>query len=50
MQAIPDISISNGLPVIFLPLVVIVIITGIKDFIEDYRRKKSDTAENLQTT
>lgn len=46
MQLIPEISISNGVPVIFLPLAVIVAITGIKDFFEDYKRRKSDIEEN----
>ena len=46
MQAIPYISISDGLPVIFLPLIVIVLITGIKDFYEDYKRIRSDREEN----
>ena len=46
MQTIPYITISGGLPAIFLPLVVILIITALKDFYEDYKRKNSDTAEN----
>jgi phospholipid-transporting ATPase len=46
MQAIPYISISEGVPVIFLPLVVIIFISGFKDFYEDYKRKKSDNEEN----
>ena len=43
---IPQISISNGQPVIFLPLIVIVIITGLKDLLEDSKRKRSDNEEN----
>lgn len=46
MQTIPYITISGGVPVIFLPLFVILIITGMKDFYEDYKRKKSDDEEN----
>ena len=42
MQLIPIISISNGLPVIFLPLIIILIIIGVKDYYEDYKRKMSD--------
>jgi len=46
MQTIPYITISAGLPAIFLPLAAILIITALKDFYEDYKRKISDTAEN----
>ena len=35
MQTIPYITISNGLPAIFLPLVAILLITALKDFFED---------------
>ncbi|KAL4432773.1 hypothetical protein ABPG74_011594 [Tetrahymena malaccensis] len=48
MQSIPQISISNAIPVIFLPLAVIVAITGGKDLYEDYKRMKSDRTENDQ--
>lgn len=43
---VPNITISDGLPTIYLPLVTIVILTAIKDFYEDYKRKKSDREEN----
>jgi phospholipid-transporting ATPase len=46
LQIIPAISISGGIPTIYLPLVIIVVITAMKDFYEDYKRKKSDTEEN----
>ncbi|EGR30728.1 phospholipid-translocating p-type flippase family protein, putative [Ichthyophthirius multifiliis] len=45
-QIIPQISISDGVPTIFLPLTVILAITASKDFYEDYKRKKSDNEEN----
>ena len=48
MQFIQIISISEGIPTIFLPLVVIVAVTAIKDFYEDYKRKKSDQEENTR--
>jgi len=41
-----SISISDGIPTIYLPLVVIVTLTAIKDYYEDYKRKKSDREEN----
>ncbi len=49
MQTIPYITISNGLPAIFLPLVAILLITALKDFFEDYKRKISDSYENSRT-
>lgn len=49
MQSINEISISQGKPVILLPLSVVVIINGIKDFMEDWKRKKSDDEENTRS-
>lgn len=43
---IQSISISEGVPTIFLPLLVIVIVTGAKDFYEDFKRRTSDFEEN----
>ncbi len=50
MQMIHEISISQGKPVILLPLSVVIITNGIKDFIEDWKRKKSDDEENMKET
>ena len=50
MQIIPAISISDGTPTILIPLICIVIITAVKDFSEDYKRKKSDRQENMKLT
>lgn len=46
MQIIAEISISNGQPVIYLPLFVIVLITALKDLFEDLKRHRSDSEEN----
>ena len=35
---IPYVSISQNVPVIFFPLSFIIIVTGLKDFFEDYKR------------
>ena len=43
---IPTISISNGIPVIWLPLIVIIFITALKDYYEDHKRIRSDREEN----
>ena len=42
------ISISEGIPAIFLPLTVVLILTACKDYFEDRKRKKSDSEENMQ--
>lgn len=46
MQMIPEISISGGMPVIFMPLSLVVFVSAIKDVFEDLKRKKSDTELN----
>ena len=43
---INDITISDSLPTFYPPLGLIVVLTAIKDFLEDYKRKKSDNEEN----
>jgi phospholipid-transporting ATPase len=42
MQMIPQITISGGFPVIFIPLSFVVGVSAIKDIYEDLKRKKSD--------
>ena len=46
MQAIPQISVSEGIPNLLLPLVIVVIFSAIKDLLEDLKRKRSDRDEN----
>lgn len=46
LQLVTKISNSDGMPTIYLPLGFIVIVTAIKDFYEDYKRKISDNEEN----
>lgn len=46
VQMVKDISISDGIPTIYVPLITIVCITAAKDYYEDYKRKKSDREEN----
>lgn len=41
-----EISTSNGQPVIFVPLVFIVLVTAAKDLFEDISRRNSDKQEN----
>jgi phospholipid-transporting ATPase len=42
MQMIPIISITNGFPAQLMPLIVVVVLSMIKDIFEDYKRHKSD--------
>lgn len=46
MQCIKSISISDGKPVMALPLVMVVMASMIKDAYEDYKRHQSDRSEN----
>lgn len=46
MQSITAISVTNGTPDIFVPLFVIIIISALKDLVEDIKRHKSDKEEN----
>jgi phospholipid-transporting ATPase len=46
MQMIPSISISDGKPVMAMPLFVVVLVSMIKDAFEDYKRHQSDDKEN----
>jgi len=41
-----SITISDGVPTIYFPLVTIVTLTAMKDYYEDYKRKRSDREEN----
>ena len=49
-QVFKEISNSNGKPVILFPLFIVVSVNGIKDFYEDWKRKKSDDQENSKNT
>ena len=42
LQCFPDISNADGKPIILFPLCIVVIVNSIKDFYEDWKRKKSD--------
>ena len=46
LQLIPAISHSGGKPLNLPPLIIIILISMIKDFIEDLRRRKADDEEN----
>ena len=46
MQSVTVISVTNGTPDIFVPLFVIIIISALKDLVEDIKRHRSDKEEN----
>lgn len=46
LQTIKPISISNGVPVMALPLSFVVAVSMIKDAFEDYKRHVNDAKEN----
>ena len=50
LQLIPQISSTNGVPVILLPLFFIVFMSSVKEIYEDYKRHRSDSAENNKIT
>lgn len=43
---IPAITVSEGKPTMFFPLVIVVIVSMVKDFFEDWKRRASDKKEN----
>jgi phospholipid-transporting ATPase len=46
LQCFPEISNADGKPIILFPLSVVILVNSIKDFYEDWKRKKSDDEEN----
>ena len=50
LQTIPQISDTGGLPTYLPPLLIIVVLSMIKDAYEDYKRYKSDEEENNKET
>jgi phospholipid-transporting ATPase len=49
-QMIPAISSSEGIPYVYLPLSFIIVVTAIKDIVEDIKRHRSDARENNYPT
>ena len=50
LQVIEPISITNGSPTNLPPLLFLMVVSMIKDYFEDRRRRKSDKAENQRDT
>ena len=49
MQILPEVSNTQQQPLIYVPLFVIILVSMLKDYLEDYKRKKSDREENCRT-
>ena len=50
LQSIPEISNSDGIPNILLPLSLVLTVSAVRDILEDRKRKKSDAEENSRIT
>ena len=50
LQLIKEISTSDGTPVTWAPLFVIILISALKDLFEDMKRHRSDNEENTRKT
>lgn len=50
MQSIPQVSVTQGIPTILIPLGFVTAISSFKDLIEDFKRRKSDKQENNRIT
>ncbi|CBZ55965.1 hypothetical protein NCLIV_063910 [Neospora caninum Liverpool] len=50
LQMIPQISTTNGVPTLALPLSIVLVVNAAKDAFEDWQRHRSDRIENGQVT
>ena len=50
LEMVKEISDTNGTPIIFFPLFLIIGVSSLKDYIEDRKRKDSDNLENNRKT
>jgi magnesium-transporting ATPase (P-type) len=50
LQCIPDVSTTDQVPTILIPLCFVLLLTAIKDLFEDFRRYQSDREENNTPT
>jgi len=46
LQCFPAISNTDGIPTLLVPLSVVILVSMTKDFIEDFKRQRSDNEEN----
>ena len=50
LQSVPQISVTDGIPNILLPLSFVLTVSALKDLLEDIKRSKSDNEENIRIT
>lgn len=50
LQCVPELSTTDGKPVIYAPLAIVLTVSAIKDLIEDLKRRSDDKRENLGKT
>lgn len=50
LQCLPEVTTTGGRPTLILPIFTILLMSAIKDAVEDYRRHKSDKEENERET
>lgn len=43
---IPETTTTGGVPLVYSPLALIITISMVKDFLEDWKRRKEDIKEN----
>ncbi|OMJ85156.1 hypothetical protein SteCoe_13546 [Stentor coeruleus] len=48
LQSVPQISVTDGIPNILLPLSFVLTVSAIKDLLEDVKRSNSDKEENIR--
>lgn len=46
LQLLPDVTSSNGVPTMVVPLLIIIVVSGVKDVIEDLQRHRADAQQN----
>lgn len=46
LQLLPDVTSSNGVPTMIVPLLIIIVVSGVKDVIEDLQRHRADAQQN----
>jgi phospholipid-transporting ATPase len=48
LSIIRPISTTDGVPLIFIPLAIIILVSAVKDIVEDWKRHASDNEENIR--
>lgn len=46
LQLLPDVTSSNGVPTMIVPLFFIIVVSGVRDLVEDLQRHRADAQQN----